>query len=163
MTLARGLALGALGVAVVVAILLLTGGSKHEYTLVFHSAGQLVKDDDVQVGGRRIGSVRSIELTQDNQAAIKIVVQKPYAPLHVGTKATIRLTSLSGVANRYIALVPAPDSAPKLADGARLDTDSTTTVVDLDQVFNTLDQSTRDDLSGVIKGLATQYSGAGLE
>jgi phospholipid/cholesterol/gamma-HCH transport system substrate-binding protein len=36
-------------------------------------------------------------------------------------------------------------------------------VVDLDQVFNTIDQKTRDDLSGVIKGLARQYSGAGLE
>jgi phospholipid/cholesterol/gamma-HCH transport system substrate-binding protein len=162
-TAARVAGVGALALAVILAVylLILRGPSGHEYTLVFQNAGQLVKDDDVQVGGRRIGSVRSIELTQDNHAAIRVVVQEPYAPLHVGTTATIRLTSLSGVANRYVALVPAPDTAPKLDDGARLNTDSTTTVVDLDQVFNTLDQSTRDDLAGVIKGLARQYSGAG--
>jgi phospholipid/cholesterol/gamma-HCH transport system substrate-binding protein len=162
-TVARAAGVGALALAVILAVYLLIfrGPGGHEYTLVFQNAGQLVKDDDVQVGGRRIGSVRDIQLTQDNRAAIKIVVQEPYAPLHMGTTATIRLTSLSGVANRYVALVPAPDSAPKLADDARLDTDSTTTVVDLDQVFNTIDQKTRDDLSGVIKGLARQYSGAG--
>jgi phospholipid/cholesterol/gamma-HCH transport system substrate-binding protein len=155
--------IGALALVVILAVylLVLRGPGGHEYTLVFQSAGQLVKDDDVQVGGRRIGSVKSIELTPDNRAAIRIAVQEPYAPLREGTKATIRLTSLSGVANRYVALVPAPDNARKLPDGARLDTDSTTTVVDLDQVFNTLDQHTRADLSGVIKGLARQYSGKG--
>ena len=41
---------------------------------MFQTAGQLVKDDDVQVGGRRIGSVRSIELTDDNLAAVKVEV-----------------------------------------------------------------------------------------
>jgi phospholipid/cholesterol/gamma-HCH transport system substrate-binding protein len=164
-TVARVAGIGAFALAVLLAVylLVLRGPSGHEYTLVFHSAGQLVKDDDVQIGGRRIGSVRSITLTPDNRAAIKVTVQEPYAPLREGTTATIRLTSLSGVANRYVALTPAPDNARKLDDGARLDTDSTTTVVDLDQVFNTLDDHTRADLSGVIKGLARQYAGKGKQ
>ena len=163
MTVARVAGVGALALAVLLAVYLLIFRSPggHEYTLVFQTAGQLVKDDDVQIGGRRIGSVRDIRLTPDNRAAIRISVQEPYAPLRVGTTATIRLTSLSGVANRYIALTPAPDNARKLDDGARLETDSTTTVVDLDQVFNTIDAKTRGDLSGVIKGLARQYSGKG--
>ena len=165
MTVARVAGIGALALAVILAVylLVLKAPSGHEYTLVFQSAGQLVKDDDVQVGGRRIGSVRKIELTRDNRAAIKVVVQEPYAPLREGTTATIRLTSLSGVANRYVALTPAPDTAKKLDDGASLNTDSTTTVVDLDQVFNTIDEKTRNDLSGVIKGLARQYSGKAKE
>ena len=91
-----------------------------EYTLLFQNAGQLVTDDDVQVGGRRVGSVREIELTDDNQAAIKVVVEEPYAPLREGTQAVIRLTSLSGIANRYIALTPAPGDAEELPDGATL-------------------------------------------
>ena len=70
MTAARGVALGALAVAVVVvAVILLTGGSQHTYKLVFENAGQLVKDDDVQVGGRRVGSVRKIELTEQQPGA----------------------------------------------------------------------------------------------
>jgi phospholipid/cholesterol/gamma-HCH transport system substrate-binding protein len=131
--------------------------------VVFQTAGQLVKDDDVQVGGRRIGSVRSIELTDDNRAAVKVEVQEPYAPLREGTQATIRLTSLSGIANRYVALTLAPENARELEEGSTLTTDDTTTVVDLDQLFNTLDPDARKDLQDVIKGFAAQYKGKGKE
>ena len=41
----------------------------------------------MQVGGRRIGSVREIELTDDNQAKVTIEVEKDFAPLHEGTTA----------------------------------------------------------------------------
>jgi phospholipid/cholesterol/gamma-HCH transport system substrate-binding protein len=162
-TVARAAGFGALLLVVVLAAYLLVfkGSGGHEYTLMFQNAGQLVKDDDVQIGGRRIGSITDIKLTPDNQAAVKIAVQEPYAPLHQGTKAVIRLTSLSGIANRYVALTPGPNSAPKLSDGATLNQDSTTTVVDLDQIFNTLDPKTRKSLSSVIKGFATQYKGKG--
>jgi phospholipid/cholesterol/gamma-HCH transport system substrate-binding protein len=164
-TLARIAAAGALALAValVVWLLLFRGPSGTEYTLLFQTAGQLVADDDVQVGGRRVGSVREIELTEDNQAAIKVVVEEPHAPLREGTRAVIRLTSLSGIANRYIALTPAPGDAEELPEGATITADSTTDVVDLDQIFNTLDERTRGDLADVIKGFATQYEGKGEE
>src|SRR5436190_18419093 len=162
MTAARGVALGALAVAVVVvAVILLRGGSEHTYKLRFENAGQLVKDDDVQVGGRRVGSVRKIELTNHNLAQITIAVDNDFAPLHDGTTATIRATSLSGVANRYVALTPGANSNRKLADGDTLGTDKTTTPVDLDQLFNTLDPKTRKGLQRVIQGTATQYEGQG--
>jgi phospholipid/cholesterol/gamma-HCH transport system substrate-binding protein len=160
MTAARGVALGALAVAVVVvAIILLSGGSQHTYHLLFQNAGQLVKDDDVQVGGRRVGSVRKIELTNNNLARITIAVDNDFAPLHEGTTAVIRATSLSGVANRYIALTPGANSNRKLADGDTLGTDKTTAPVDLDQLFNTLDPKTRQGLQRVIQGTASQYQG----
>jgi phospholipid/cholesterol/gamma-HCH transport system substrate-binding protein len=164
-TVARAAAVTALALAVALAVwlLLFKGSGGTEYTLIFQSAGQLVKDDDVQVGGRRIGSVRDIELTDDNHAAVKVVVQEPYAPLREGTLAIIRLTSLSGIANRYVALTPGPGDAKELPDGATLDTDATTDVVDLDQIFNTLDKKTSGDLAGVIKGFAAQYEGKGDE
>jgi phospholipid/cholesterol/gamma-HCH transport system substrate-binding protein len=160
MTVARGVSIAALAVAIaLVAVLLLRGGNTHQYNLVFQNAGQLVKDDDVQVGGRRIGSVRSITLTNDNRARVRVEIQEPYAPLREGSQAVIRLTSLSGIANRYIALTPAPNSAKKLADGATLAAGSTTDVVDLDQLFNTLDPKARKSLQGVIEGFSAQYQG----
>ena len=108
MTAARGVALGALAVAVVVvAVILLKGGDQHTYKLVFQNAGQLVKDDDVQVGGRRVGSVRKIELTNDNQAQITIAVDNDFAPLHEGTTAIIRTTSLVRVSFSFIAVFSA--------------------------------------------------------
>jgi phospholipid/cholesterol/gamma-HCH transport system substrate-binding protein len=164
-TVARAAAVTALALAVALAVwlLLFKGDGGTEYTLIFQNAGQLVKDDDVQVGGRRIGSVRDIQLTDDNRAAVKVAVQEPYSPLREGTQAIIRLTSLSGVANRYIALTPGPGDAKELPEGATLDTDATTDVVDLDQIFNTLDKKTTGHLSDVIKGFATQYEGKGEE
>ena len=160
MTTARGLAFGALAVAlVVVAVVLLTGGGGHRYQLLFQNAGQLVKDDDVQVGGRRIGSVRDISLTNDNQAKITIEVENGFAPLHDGTRAVIRATSLSGIANRYVNLAPGPNNAPKLDDGATIPADKTTSPVDLDQLFDTLDPPTRKGLQELVQGLATQYKG----
>ena len=165
MTVARAAAASALALAVALAVWLLLfrsdGGT--EYTLLFQTAGQLVKDDDVQVGGRRVGSVREITLTDDNQAAVKVTVEEPYAPLREGTAAVIRLTSLSGIANRYVALAPAPGDAKELSEGATLRASATTDVVDLDQIFNTLDERTRGDLADVIKGFATQYEGKGDE
>lgn len=162
MTLARGLAIGALGVAVIVVlVLLLSGRNTHEYTLLFQNAGQLVKGNNVEVGGRPIGRVADIKLTNDNLAAVKIEVEEPYAPLHEGTTAQIRSMSLSGQANRYVALNPGPNSARELGDGATLGLDRTVTEVDLDQLFATLDAKTRKGLQNVIQGSSTQYGDNG--
>jgi phospholipid/cholesterol/gamma-HCH transport system substrate-binding protein len=159
-TATRALAFGALAVAaIVVAVVLLAGGGGTRYVLLFDNAGQLVKDNDVQVGGRRIGSVREIELTDDNRARVTVEVQEDFAPLHQGTRAIIRLTSLSGVANRYIALTPGPNNAAELEEESVIPTDKTTSPVDLDQLFATLDPDTRKGLQQVVQGLATQYEG----
>ncbi len=160
MTVARGAALGALAVAaIVVAIVLLGGDGGHQYKLLFQTAGQLVNGDDVQVGGRRVGSVDDISLTNDNRAEIKVTVEDSFAPLHEGTSAVVRLTSLSGVANRYVALTPGANSAPEIPDGGTIGTDRTTSVVDLDQLFDTFDAPTRKGLSDFIKGSAQWYTG----
>ena len=162
MTIARGAVLGALlAVVAVLAIVLLSNGGGAQYKLIFQNAGQLVKGDDVQIGGRRVGGVQDILLTDDNQAEVVVSVDEPYAPLHEGTQATIRLTSLSGVANRYIALAPGPNNAPEIPDGGRLGVEKTTSVVDLDQLFNTLDPATRRGLQQYIQGSAAQYEGQG--
>lgn len=164
MTAPRVAAVGALIVAVaIVAWLLLRGDGGTTYQLRFENAGQLVKDDDVQIGGRRIGSVRKIALTKDNQAEITISVQDGYAPLHEGTTALIRATSLTGIANRYVALTPGPNSNPKLPEGATLGTDKTTPIVDLDQLFNTLDPKTLASLQGFIQGSAQWYDNRGRQ
>ena len=137
--------------------------SGHEYTLIFENAGQLVVGDNVQIGGRAVGTVDDIRLTDNNQAAVRILVEEPYAPLREGTDAVIRLTSLSGIANRYVAISPGPDASQTLADGTTIGTVNTTTAVDLDQLFNTLTPDARRDLQGIIAGSRTQLDGKGEE
>ena len=160
MSVARGAALGALVLAVIVlAVILLGDGNTTTYTIRLINAGQLVNGDDVQIGGRRVGSIDSIELANNNEAQIKISVEEPYAPLHQGTTATVRATSLSGIANRYIALTPGPNNADELPSGSTLQPDKTTSIVDLDQLFNTLNPQTRYALQQVVQGSSTWYAG----
>ena len=162
MTAARAAALAALVVAaVLVAVLLLGGSDTTTYKVRFQNAGQLVKADEVQIGGRRVGTIEAIKLTSDNQAEVDIAVDHEFVPLREGTRATIRQTSLSGVANRYIALSPGPNNAHALDAGAALTADKTTDIVDLDQLFNTFDPKTRKALQQVIHGSATQFKGRG--
>jgi phospholipid/cholesterol/gamma-HCH transport system substrate-binding protein len=158
---ARIAVIAALGVAVIaLAIVFFGGGGGHKYTLVFQNAGQLVPDNQVLIGGSPVGSVESIDLSDDNLAEVHIEVEQE---LHEGTTATIRATSLSGVANHYVSISPGPNSSPALAEGAELGLSSTTTPVDIDQFFNTFPPSVRKGLSNFIKGNSTIYTGAAPE
>jgi len=153
--------LGALVCAIVlVAVLIFGGSSGHTYKLEFQTAGQIVPGNLVMVGGHRVGSVKSVELTDNNQAEITINVDDA---LHEDTSAIIRHSSLSSVANHYISLTPGPDNAKLLDDNAVIDQGSTTTAVDLDQFFDTFDAKSRKGLSDWIQGVAAIYSGDGAK
>jgi phospholipid/cholesterol/gamma-HCH transport system substrate-binding protein len=156
---ARIAAIGALAaIVIVLAIILLTGGGGHKYTLIFQNAGQLVPDNQVLVGGSPVGTVESIGLSDDNLAEVHVEVEQE---LHEGTTATIRATSLSGVANHYVSISPGPNSSPALKDGAELGLASTTTPVDIDQFFNTFPPPVRKGLRRFIEGNAETYAGQG--
>jgi phospholipid/cholesterol/gamma-HCH transport system substrate-binding protein len=157
--LGRAVAAAAVVVAIaIIAILLFTGGSSYEVKAVFLNAGQLVKGNQVEVSGQPIGSISDIRLTDNGQAEVVMQLDH-FAPLHQGTTATIRATSLSGVANRYVALSLGPNSGAEIPTGGVIHADRTTAPVDLDQLFNTLDPRTRASLQRIIKGQATWYAG----
>jgi len=156
----RYLGIGALGaVVLVVAYLVFAGGGGATYHLEFAEADQLVRGNQVQVGGVPVGSVTNIELTHDFKALVTIHVDSSLTPLHEGTTAVVRVPSLSSVANRYIALSPGPNNMPALASGARLPASATKEVTDLDQLFNTFNPKTRKGLQQFIQGTAEQYVG----
>jgi phospholipid/cholesterol/gamma-HCH transport system substrate-binding protein len=158
----RPLAVGALVVVVLIILyIVFAGGGSSTYKLEFAEADQLVRGDQVQVGGVPVGSVKDIELTHDFKALITISVNSSLAPLHAGTTAQVRVPSLSSVANRYVALSLGANNNPALASGARLPASATKDVTDLDQLFNTLNPKTRKGLQQFIQGTAQQYEGQG--
>jgi phospholipid/cholesterol/gamma-HCH transport system substrate-binding protein len=151
--------IAALSVAVIVlAIVLFTGNGGYKYTFVFQNAAQLVPDNQVLIGGSPVGSVASIDLSDDNLAEVHVEVEQE---LHEGTTATVRATSLSGVANHYVSVSPGPNSSPALDDGAEVGLGSTTTPIDIDQFFNTFPPSVRRGLSEFFKGNSAIYAGQG--
>jgi phospholipid/cholesterol/gamma-HCH transport system substrate-binding protein len=161
--LARAVALVALVAATTfVAVLLLAGpGDGYQVKARFENASQLVRGNLVQVSGMPVGKVEDIRLTQDGQAELTLSIDDDHAPLRRGTLATVRQASLSGVANRYVDLRLPGAREPEIPDGGTIAQDSTTTAVDLDEIFNTLDEPTRKDLQRLIKGLDSQHTGRG--
>jgi phospholipid/cholesterol/gamma-HCH transport system substrate-binding protein len=160
--LARIIALIAIAAAAVfAAVLLLGGGGSYRVKARFENASQLVKGNLIQVSGIPAGKVEDIKLTPDGQAELTLSIDDDYAPLRRGTLATVRQASVSGVANRYVDLRLPGQKEPTIPDGGVIEQDSTTTAVDLDEVFNTLDPKTRRDLQQVIKGSANQHRGRG--
>ena len=164
----RAAALAAVIAAVVLVAVLLFGGGGGGYTVTadFLNAGQLVKGNPVQTGGTPIGSVKSIDITDEGQAVIEFSVEDSHSPLPDGTHATIRQFSQSGIANRYIDLTFPPEAQSQgrtIDDGGHIGVDNTTTAVDLDELFNTLDPPTRKALQGFFKGQARQFSKMGEE
>jgi phospholipid/cholesterol/gamma-HCH transport system substrate-binding protein len=145
-------------VVIVLAFVLFGGSSGHQYSLLFQNASQLVPDNQVQIGGQPVGSVESIELTDDNLAEVKISVEQE---LHEGSTAVVRATSLSGVANHYVSISPGPNDEPALDDGAKLGLDATTTPADLDLLFNSFPKSARKGLANFFQGSAASYAGRG--
>ncbi|MFL5908139.1 MAG: MlaD family protein [Solirubrobacterales bacterium] len=155
----RPAALGALALIVLaILVLLLGGGPSNHYKLIFETGGQLVKGNQVLIGGAPVGSVDDVKLNDNGQAEVDISVDRP---LHVGTSAVIRATSLSGIANRYVSIQPGPDNTPTLASNATITQVDTTAPVDLDQLFNTLREPERKALQDIIQGSATVYAGKG--
>ena len=164
----RAAAVAAVIAAVVLVAVLLFGGTGSGYTVTanFLNAGQLVNGNPVQTGGTPIGSVKDIDITDEGQAVIEFSVEDDHSPLPEGTHATIRQFSQSGIANRYIDLSFPPDAESQgrtIEDGGHIGGDNTTTAVDLDELFNTLDPPTRKALQGFFKGQARQFSGMGKE
>jgi phospholipid/cholesterol/gamma-HCH transport system substrate-binding protein len=150
-------------VAVIVGFIIFGAGGGYTVKAYFENGNQLVKGNQVELDGTPIGSVKNLDISPNGQAVVTLKVEGKYAPLPRGVHATIRQASQSGIANRYVDLTmpPANDSKQKIPDGGEIPADSTTTSVDLDQLFNTLDPPTRKALQEFFKGEAKSLDGKG--
>jgi phospholipid/cholesterol/gamma-HCH transport system substrate-binding protein len=162
---ARGAAIAALIVAAVaIAVILLTSSSPYHVRAVFQNASQIVTGDQVEVAGTPVGTVTGISLTPDGQAELDLNINdSQFTPLHQGTTAIVRQASLSGIANRYVQLDLGAANAPRIPSGGMIAPASTTSAVDLDELFNTLNSATRKGLQNVFQGSASQYAGRGAQ
>ncbi|MDX6587330.1 MAG: phospholipid/cholesterol/gamma-HCH transport system substrate-binding protein [Solirubrobacterales bacterium] len=153
---ARVVAVGALVAAVAFVVVMFFGDDGgRQYKLLFETGGQLVRGNEVLVAGQKVGTIDALDLTEDGQAEVSVTMDRPITE---GTTAQIRATSLSGIANRYISLQMGPTD-DEIEDGATVSADSTTSPVDIDQLFSIFDDKTRKSLQDVFKGQAAIYAG----
>jgi phospholipid/cholesterol/gamma-HCH transport system substrate-binding protein len=163
----------ALAITALVTLLVVVDGGRGGYVVraQFTDASQLVTGDLVEVGGRKVGEVTSIDLSSANHAEIELSLDDDSVrPLHEGTRAVVRTVGLSGIANRFVDLRPGPETAPAIPDGGVLPATHTQGVVDLDALLNALDPSVRRDVKSLVRDMAkalddetAQQANAGLE
>jgi phospholipid/cholesterol/gamma-HCH transport system substrate-binding protein len=147
---------------VVVAVLLFSSSGGYSVKADFLNAAQLVKGDQVEIGGIKAGTVDDIAITPDGQARVTMSVDDQFKPLRQGTKATIRQASLSGIANRYVDLELAPGKTTRqnqIPNGGLIPVTATTTAVDLDQLFNVFNPSTRKAVTDFLHNSAAEFKG----
>ncbi|HXD59576.1 MAG TPA: MCE family protein [Thermoleophilaceae bacterium] len=146
-----------------VALLMFGGKGPYEVTAEFQSASQLVNGNLVEIGGRQVGKVKSISLAPNGLARVKFTVDGDFSPLHEGTQATIRVNSLSGIANRYVSLQLGPSEENPIPDGGTIPAAKTQSAVDLDSILNSLDEPSRKGLEEIIRGSAANLDGKGQQ
>ena len=148
--------------AVVLVVLVLRGGSSYRVAMVVPDAGQMVTGNLVKVGGASIGTVSKVRLADDGRAELVLKISdEEYQPLRRGTRAIIRNSSLSSIANRFVSLEVGPQSAAKIPDGGRIEAQDTRAATDIDQVLTLFAAEGQRGLQTLIRGGAKAFSDLG--
>lgn len=142
-------------VAAGVVVLLAGARDTRTFTVSLADARGLVDGADVRVAGVRVGKVTSVRLGDDGFPTVSARVEAGAAPRRTA-RAALRLTSLSGERNRYLALDPG--SGPRITHLAR---GRTRSPVEIDDVLSTLTPATRADVRAAIAGMRAGTDGRG--
>jgi phospholipid/cholesterol/gamma-HCH transport system substrate-binding protein len=124
----------ALATGVLVATIGNLSFAKHStYKAVFADATGVNKGDDIRVAGVKVGTVKSVAITDRTRALITFSVDDSTA-VTGATHATIKYRNLVG--QRYIALTQDVGSSAKLPEGETIPISRTTPALDLTVLFN---------------------------
>lgn len=160
----RLLAVTVVATALFVVLYQLISGSNEAHLRVsveFVDAGQVVKGAQVQLAGRKVGTVKEISVSKQGMARMLLAISdKSALPLSNGTRFRIRAVGQAGVASRFIDLSPGASGRPTLKNGDVVSANQTVGIVDLDQVFNAIDAPTRKKVRGLIGSSKELFAGS---
>ena len=162
-----------LGTFIVVMLLVLVGlvivfskyqsGGTDKYSALFTSASAMKSGSSVQIAGVEVGTVSSIDLTEDNLARVRFTVNQNYR-LPTSARALIRYENLTG--DRYLEIQPGNgDLRTTMAPGDEIGVDRTEPALDLDKLlggfkplFRTMDA---DEVNQLSSALIAVFQGQG--
>jgi virulence factor Mce-like protein len=126
--------------------------------VAFPNAFDLADQADVRIAGVSVGKVVSKQRdAKDNRTLVTLQIQNQYAPIRKDTQAILREKTLLG--ETYVQLTPGSSHSPPLPDGARLPNGQVVPAVQLNEIFNTFDPTTRkafrtwqDEIAKAVQG-----------
>jgi phospholipid/cholesterol/gamma-HCH transport system substrate-binding protein len=132
----------------------------YRFEASFPYAQQLATQADVRIAGVSVGKVISKSLDpQGNRTIATIQLDNQYAPIHVDARAILRTKTILG--ETYVELTPGSPNAPALPDGALLSRTNVQPAVQLDQIFDAFDPTTRHAFQVWQQQLGTALAGNG--
>jgi phospholipid/cholesterol/gamma-HCH transport system substrate-binding protein len=127
----------------------------------FPEATQLGLEADVRVAGVSVGKLRKKVLDpSSNRTLVDLEIDRKYAPLKTDARAILRLKSILG--ETYIELTPG-SSKKTIPEGGRLPNGQIQSTVELDEIFQALDPTTRAAFQTWQQDLAEGIDGRGRD
>jgi phospholipid/cholesterol/gamma-HCH transport system substrate-binding protein len=126
--------------------------------IAFPNAEELATQADVRIAGVSVGKVVEKSLDpQGNRTIATIQMNNQYAPIHQDARAILREKTILG--ETYVDLTPGSPSAPTVPDGGLLPRGQVQHAVQLDEIFNAFDPTTRHAFQVWQQELATAVRG----
>jgi ABC-type transporter Mla subunit MlaD len=137
---------------------------------IFDNASNLVEGEDVKVAGVPVGAIESLDVTEDEKAAITLRIDnEDFTPWKTDASCTIRPQSLIG--EKFVECEPGSASAEPLAtidegpgEGERLlPVENTSSPVDLDLINNIMRLPYRERFRILLNEFGTGLAGRGAD
>jgi virulence factor Mce-like protein len=136
------------------------GDNSYHLSAHFDTVNGIIEGSEVMIGGVVVGSVTGETVDPDSHGVVvDMSIDPRYAPVHQGATAAVRPKSLLG--EKYIDLGEGDTGQPTLPSGTMLPRDQTSVNVEIDQLINTFDEPTRQQLRSLIDELGTGLAGQG--
>jgi ABC-type transporter Mla subunit MlaD len=138
----------------------------YDLTVQVPDAAGLVPGNDVRIGGKRVGVIEEIGAAPgegddpDPVSELDVALIAALEPLPADSVVTVRPRSPLGL--KYLELQPGT-SEEGIEGGTTLPLRAAQPIVELDEVVNAFDASSRRALRGVLEGLAPGFAGRGAD
>jgi virulence factor Mce-like protein len=134
------------------------GAQGYRINVSFPSAQDLASQADVRIAGVSVGKVVSTRLDPTgNRTIATLQLQSRYTPLRRDTQAILRTKTILG--ETYVQLIPGAPNAPPIRDGGTLPRSQVVPTVQLSDIFNALDPTTRHAFKVWQQELSTAIGG----
>ncbi len=167
----EAVAIIAIVVAVVVTYLAFTKQlpfkNRYDVTAVVPNAQNLKPGAKVRIAGVDVGKVTQVEGVEPGEgelgaARVKMEIVEKGRPIHKDATLKIR-PRIFFEGNFFVDLQPGTPHSPELGDGETIPINQASNAVQLDQILQSLQSDTRNDLRNVLDELNKAYSGGGSE
>ncbi|HTP22541.1 MAG TPA: MlaD family protein [Solirubrobacteraceae bacterium] len=118
------------------------GAQGYRINVSFPSAQDLATQADVRISGVNVGKVVSTKLDpKGNRTMATLQLQGKYVPIRRDTRAILRTKTILG--ETYVQLIPGSPNAPPVPDGGTLPRGQVLSEVQLSDIYNAFDPTTR--------------------